>query len=482
MLNNSLKSIHLLFLTLFGFGQFPAVFADTPADKAGEITLALGKAYLVNSKGESTQLVRGANIFVGDRIETASDGHVHVHFIDNALLSIRPSSVLKIEAYEFDIAEPQNSQIKLDLSEGVARAISGEASKAARERFRLNTPVAAIGVRGTDFTVGAQIDSTKVKVNEGVVVLAPFSDSCLVGGLGPCSEGGLELFRSGASLASLQIGESAPSIVAARSVRMPGELQRQIQALSAPSQTVDNPGDVTDGEVAGTAQNAPSNDVFLEAVASPKIRIGAEIAVNKAASTDFLPTDPIIVSDTGEIDQFDHTPPYALTAGMLEDRQLVWGYYGETSSSVSRLALSFNEARQSRRVSVGNLNYGLFREGAGPIRVDADLKVVGFQLSSAQAVFNSNTGVTVMRVDGGTLDIDFENSTFGTMLSLGHEMLGQVEFSATGRIVDGGFLRAFESTQRLSGAVSFDGSEAGYLFEKQLGNGLISGLTLWDAK
>jgi len=57
-----------------------------------------------------------------------------------------------------------------------------------------------------------------------------------------------------------------------------------------------------------------------------------------------------------------------------------------------------------------------------------------------------------------------------------------VDFSATGRLFDGGFFRALEATQKIAGAVSFDGSEAGYLFERQLENGLVSGLTLWDSK
>jgi hypothetical protein len=68
------------------------------------------------------------------------------------------------------------------------------------------------------------------------------------------------------------------------------------------------------------------------------------------------------------------------------------------------------------------------------------------------------------------------------MLSIGHDDLGQIDFSAVGKIFDGGFLRAAEATQRLAGAVSYDGSEAGYFFEKQLDNGLLSGLTLWDSK
>ena len=87
-----------------------------------------------------------------------------------------------------------------------------------------------------------------------------------------------------------------------------------------------------------------------------------------------------------------------------------------------------------------------------------------------------------MVVNGGNLDINFQTNVFGTSLDLSHQLTGPVVFAAHGVIADGGFLRAVEETQRVAGAVSFDGAEAGYLFEKQMINGVITGLTLWDSK
>lgn len=41
-------------------------------------------------------------------------------------------------------------EVRFKLETGVARAISGTAAESAKDRFRLNTPLVAIGVRGTD--------------------------------------------------------------------------------------------------------------------------------------------------------------------------------------------------------------------------------------------------------------------------------------------------------------------------------------------
>ena len=454
--------------------------ANEGATPVGESTLVLGRSELIKADGSVVPVLRGGPIYVGDRISTSSGGHVHVKFKDGALLSVRPNSSLLVEQYDYDPHKPEDSTVKLNLEEGVARTISGDAAKGARENFRLNTPVAAIGVRGTDFAVGASASSTRAMVNEGTIVIAPFSDTCSATGVGPCASGSLELSRDALQLASLQSDDLTPRLVRSQSLRAPELLKRQLQLASTSPQSLadDAASDEDSGE--GNPSQQLTNEVFLEVVASPTVRSDAGVAAEKVSSTDFLPIEPITVSD-GQVDGFDYTPPAQLTEVSLSDRQLVWGHYGDSLAS-DRLALSFSEASATRKISVGNLNYGLFREDANPRRVATGLGVVGFQLTSAQAAFNSDTGIAVVRVDGGDLGIDFQDRSFQTTLNLGHDSLGQIDFSATGNLYDGGFFRAIEDTQRLAGAVSYDGAEAGYFFEKQVGDGLLSGLTLWDAK
>ena len=454
--------------------------ANEGATPVGESTLVLGRSELIKADGSVVPVLRGGPIYVGDRISTSSDGHVHVRFKDGALLSVRPNSSLLVEQYDYDPRKPEDSTVKLNLEEGVARTISGEAAKGARENFRLNTPVAAIGVRGTDFAVGASASSTRAMVNEGKIVIAPFSDTCSATGVGPCASGSLELSRDTLQLASLQSDDLTPRLVRSQSLRAPELLQRQFQLASNSPQSLAD--DAVSDEVSGEGNPSQqlTNEVFLEVVASPTVRSDAGVAAEKVSSTDFIPIDPITVNG-GQVDGFDYTPPAHLTEASLSDRQLVWGYYGDSLPS-DRIALSFSEASATRKISVGNLNYGLFREDANPRRVATGLGVVGFRLTSAQATFNSDTGIAVLRVNGGNLGIDFQDRSFQTTLSLGHDSLGQIDFSAAGNLYDGGFFRAIEDTQRLAGAVSYDGAEAGYFFEKQVGDGLLSGLTLWDAK
>ena len=61
---------------------------------------------------------------------------------------------------------------------------------------------------------------------------------------------------------------------------------------------------------------------------------------------------------------------------------------------------------------------------------------------------------------------------------------GSTVRTATGRINDeGGFLSvAADGSQRVAGAFSRTGTEAGYLFNKVVGGGVFQGITLWGQR
>lgn len=458
--------------------SFAASAAAEETIGVGEVSLVLGEAIRFSDSGERVAVIRGMTIAVGDAIETRSNGHVHIRFVDDALVSVRPNSKLSIDLYDFDVSQPERSVVKFSLSEGVTRAISGKAAKAARDRFRLNTPIAAIGVRGTDFVVGAVGGTTRAQVNQGAIVMAPYSNACRADAFSPCLANALELTGDTLQLAALAADEAVPRVLPPQLVRRPDSMQEEVRlALAsvdvAPAPTaLQAPTAAPEVTASAGSQQSSSSQVLLESTTNPVVQ-----------SAEVLTAQPVKPVAEPEVPP-DFTPTVALTAADIGARQLVWGYYAAAPLDFNRIALSRNQAGNGRAVSVGDLDYGLFRADAadGSRSVSRELGVVGFQLSSAQAVYNDETGIVAMAVRDGSLDINFQDSTFATSLALDHALTGEVNFAATGRLFDGGFFRALEATQKIAGAVSFDGSEAGYLFEHQLENGLVSGLTLWDSK
>ncbi|HYC42792.1 MAG TPA: FecR family protein [Noviherbaspirillum sp.] len=180
------------------------------AGEAGRIVFVTGQA-----QAAARAITLGDAIQEGDELSTGADGYLYLKTVDNGFLILRPNSRARVVAYHVDAQNPANTRIKFELSQGVARTISGQAVKQARQNFRFNTPVAAIGVRGTDFTVFTDQNTSRVAVISGGVVVSGFSAGCGPEGSGPCEgTSSRELFADQAGqLLQVQKGQSAPQLL-----------------------------------------------------------------------------------------------------------------------------------------------------------------------------------------------------------------------------------------------------------------------------
>lgn len=97
--------------------------------------------------GERTPLRRGQQINLGDRLESA-EGAATLKMVDQAILSLHPFSELFIRDYDVD-----TGKIRIELNQGRLDTQTGEASRQNRQGYRLNTPFAALGIRGTEYSI-----------------------------------------------------------------------------------------------------------------------------------------------------------------------------------------------------------------------------------------------------------------------------------------------------------------------------------------
>lgn len=164
---------------LFGWLFCLASFAW--AGDAARVVFVAGQALVA---GQQVQV--GSVVPEGAKLQTGADGYLYLETVDKGFFIMRPNTKAQIVAYQIDAKNMANSRMKLELESGVARHISGEAAKSARQNFRFNTPVAAIGLRGTDFTIYADQNATRITVLSGGVVVSSLSGACVAEGFGPC--------------------------------------------------------------------------------------------------------------------------------------------------------------------------------------------------------------------------------------------------------------------------------------------------------
>ena len=460
------KTFTLLFL--FCGWQWQALALDpalatgdrAPQPAAGKVSMVLGGAWLDAPGGERRRIEMGMPVDSGDFVQTEPNGHVHIRFIDNALVSVRPDSRLEIVRYEYNRDNPGRSTVKFSLEEGVTRSISGDAASSARQRFRLNTPIAAIGVRGTDFVVSATRDSVRALVNEGAIVLAPYSEECTVEAFGPCAANAVELSGTAEQMLGFDLGSQAPRVLPAVHETDPDTLRDDVD--DAVESAAENEEEIT-----------AATEVYLEGTANDRVNAGI---ANLNSSLTGGNTTPEPTPEP------DFTPEVPFGEDENRQRQMAWGRWGNGQGAQERITYAYEVAREGREVSVGNLEYALFRPDLESRDVNDGLGEIEFDLAAAQAFYKKQGETVAMRVSDGNLAINFDRNLFSTGLTLNHDSTGEVLFSAEGRVYDGGFFRMRDSSQRLSGAVTLDGKEAGYFFEQQLNEGEITGLTLWDSR
>lgn len=432
----------------------PAHARPGVVDAVGEVTLTVGKAMIVGADGTATAVRRGASVHAGDRVETAEGGHVHIRFVDGALVSVRPTSRLVVEDYQYNPVQIEQSLVRFRLDRGVARAISGAAAEGARERFRLNTPLVAIGVRGTDFVVRAGEGQTQAYVNQGAIVMAPFGEGCQPQAIDPCGSVTAKLLTAGMGDMLLEFRDNFA--------------QPQIKPINSllpsikPTAVADARPSAGDGLAARDL--AAHNGMGEEAVVAVMVRG----AVSGAGERDVAVGPVPVQSSEPVVPVQPPAPP-----------QLAWGRWS-AAVRVSDISVTRDQARLGRVVTVGNNDYALYRAENGPAFLAQSLGSASFVLQQSQAQFTSaGAQVQPAQVLGGSLTLDFAARQFSTALNLTSAATGPASLQAAGFLREDGLFNSRSSTQAVAGAVALDARTAGYLFEKAAAGGMLSGITLW---
>lgn len=108
-------------------------------------------------------------VFRNKAMETVKNGAMRIRFGDATSLRIGSESLVVLDDYVY---APDNggSKMTLRFSKGVFRFVTGKMNKQA---YRIITPSATIGIRGTDFLATVTDDSTLIDVYEGEIDFEP---------------------------------------------------------------------------------------------------------------------------------------------------------------------------------------------------------------------------------------------------------------------------------------------------------------------
>ena len=381
------------------------------AADAGKIIFVAGNA----TAGEAAAREGGA-VQEGQLLSTGADGFIYVKTVDSGLFILRPNTRARIVTYHIDQQNPANTRIKLELLSGVVRSKSGQAVKLARQNFRFNTPVAAIGVRGTDFTVFTDDDTSRVAVISGGVVVSGFTGACRPEGAGPCEgEASRELSAAHRGrLVQVRRGQAAAQVLESN-LMAPDQVSppRSDEPLarsgdSAPSVGVEVKKNAGLAPVIEKVVNQPVPGTGTE---PPPPEQQAPPPVTSVPLPDPVPpVDPIVV-----------LPEVPIVLPQLPERAIVWGRW----QVVAGLPPDFNlpQAKEQNDLLAVNGNYALLRSQGPDAFVAPNNGRIGFALKNSEAFVYTNYSPTFRietpaKLTNGALAVDFGDKSFSTSAQL----------------------------------------------------------------
>ncbi len=118
--------------------------------EAGKVEFIDGQVTVSGPAGGTAarRMVTGSILYEGDSVVTGDKGELHAEMADGGVIAVRPNSQMTIVRYR---ARGQTSDASImSLLRGSFRSITGFIAKTSSSAYEVRTPLATIGVRGTD--------------------------------------------------------------------------------------------------------------------------------------------------------------------------------------------------------------------------------------------------------------------------------------------------------------------------------------------
>ncbi|MCW9002541.1 MAG: FecR domain-containing protein, partial [Rhodospirillales bacterium] len=129
-------------------GQFAQAEPTVSAQPIGSVEKADGVVMVVRADGTRVELQVGDPVYQGDLLETGGDGAVGIVLADETTFSMGENGSMVLDEMVFD-PSAQEGKISMSIVKGVFTFVSGQVAKTDPDAMTLNTPVATIGIRGT---------------------------------------------------------------------------------------------------------------------------------------------------------------------------------------------------------------------------------------------------------------------------------------------------------------------------------------------
>jgi hypothetical protein len=162
-----------LFITCSLAASLAAHSADANEARVGEAVVVQNDVARVAATTSPINV--GDSMLRDEVVRTGVDSAARFVMADSTNLSIGPSATIKLDRTVFN-DEHSYRDIAIQLTSGAFRFVTGHSEKAA---YKIETPLATIGVRGTILDILSQRGRTTVVLQEGAASVCTLSSQCV---------------------------------------------------------------------------------------------------------------------------------------------------------------------------------------------------------------------------------------------------------------------------------------------------------------
>ncbi len=152
---------------------------------AGAVQFATGDVQLRRGAVVAAA-TKGSEVESGDVVVTGAGGRAQIRFSDGGLVALYPDSQFAVTRYA-DTGDPTQENFAVSLLRGGMRAVTGLIGKRNPQNYKVTTPTAVVGIRGSAFLVAFNA--------EGELVVSGEQDEIEV-----CTEAGCVGVKAGESV------------------------------------------------------------------------------------------------------------------------------------------------------------------------------------------------------------------------------------------------------------------------------------------
>jgi hypothetical protein len=388
-----------------------------------------GNVSTKQGKNPAHRVINSEPLVSDTLISTGDKSSALVRFADGEVVTMQDNSVLYVRNYRYDAAKIGDSSIVLSMFKGGMRFITGLIGQNRKQAFRLSTPNATIGIRGTEFMVVMADKQMYGQVLQGSI------DMTNAGGTIALGAGQSAVVTSPNALATLVAASAIPSGIFRELLSIP------VNAAAIPAPALIPAPAIAIAPALATAKT-PAKTPAKAPAKTPAKAPAAASAPAAAAPEPAKTADKNIVSKSR----------FGLA---LTGKVSTLGFGAELSTNI------FDGVNARFGINGGNYKYN---GNAGSSSYQNDL-----QLQSASLIFDWYPIKSSFRASGGLL----YNNTKSVFVPTGSSLVlngNQYFTSGTGPNV----LSTFEGTMSFMPVAPYIGIGWGNPVEKNKGWGLVS--------